>query len=69
MVHKNNKSPFIKELEEDISEILALRTKWHCPNCMSGRLIERKGPYGKFYGCSRYPNCDFKRKKETKTVQ
>lgn len=27
-----------------------------CPAC-DGIFIEREGPYGKFYGCSNYPNC------------
>ena len=29
-----------------------------CPKC-GGRLIERKGKYGKFLGCSNYPGCRF----------
>lgn len=29
-----------------------------CPRC-GGQLIQRKGKYGTFYGCSNYPNCDF----------
>ena len=29
-----------------------------CPRC-GGTLIERKGKYGKFYGCSNYPKCRF----------
>ena len=29
-----------------------------CPRC-GGNLIERKGKYGRFYGCSNYPNCTF----------
>lgn len=27
-----------------------------CPKC-GGQLIQRKGKYGAFYGCSNYPNC------------
>ena len=32
-----------------------------CPKCSQGELIERKTKKGKriFYGCSRYPECDF----------
>ena len=33
-----------------------------CPFCGS-RLIERKGKYSSFYGCSRYPYCKFKKNK------
>jgi len=29
-----------------------------CPRC-GGTIIERKGKYGRFYGCSNYPNCKF----------
>ena len=29
-----------------------------CPRC-GDSLIERKGKYGSFYGCSNYPQCKF----------
>ena len=29
-----------------------------CPKC-AGKLVERKGKYGKFLGCSNYPQCHF----------
>lgn len=29
-----------------------------CPRC-GGRLVERYGRYGTFYGCSNYPNCRY----------
>lgn len=32
-----------------------------CPQC-TRKLVERKGPYGKFYGCSGYPKCKFIKK-------
>jgi cytochrome c-type biogenesis protein CcmH/NrfF len=32
-----------------------------CPKC-GGRLIERKGKYGQFLGCSNYPRCKFTHK-------
>ena len=31
-----------------------------CPRC-DGNLVVRDGPYGKFYGCSNYPRCRYKR--------
>lgn len=32
----------------------------HCPKCAEGKVVERKTRRGKiFYGCSRYPDCDF----------
>jgi DNA topoisomerase-1 len=31
-----------------------------CPKCQSGKVIRRRTKKGRFfYGCSRYPNCDF----------
>ena len=31
-----------------------------CPNCGKGQVVERKSKKGrKFYGCDRYPDCDF----------
>jgi restriction system protein len=32
-----------------------------CPQC-SGKLVERNGKYGKFWGCSNYPKCKFTKK-------
>jgi len=32
-----------------------------CPNC-SGQLVNRKGPYSDFLGCSNYPKCRFNSK-------
>ena len=32
-----------------------------CPQC-GGRLVNRKGKYGAFIGCSNYPRCSYKRK-------
>jgi len=28
-----------------------------CPNCESGYLVPRVGPYGAFFGCSHFPRC------------
>ncbi len=31
-----------------------------CPKCGKGRLLERKSSKGRiYYGCERYPDCDF----------
>lgn len=40
----------------------AQEEKMICPEC-GGELVERKGPYGAFYGCSNYPNCHYMKKK------
>ena len=40
----------------------------HCPDCRSGVLIERRGRYGPFWGCSRYgadPSCGYTRDRST----
>ena len=32
----------------------------HCPNCSEGEIVERRSKRGRtFYGCNRYPDCDF----------
>jgi len=28
-----------------------------CPNCKKGKLVERKGPKGVFWGCNSFPKC------------
>lgn len=33
-----------------------------CPTCENGWLVERRGRYGKFYGCASYPRCKGKMK-------
>jgi len=31
-----------------------------CPTCSEGQVLERKGRWGRsFYGCNRFPKCDF----------
>ena len=32
----------------------------HCPRCIEGNVVTRRTKRGKvFYGCSRYPKCDY----------
>lgn len=39
---------------------LLVTTGVKCPKCGEGDVIQRKSKYGKlFYGCSKYPDCDF----------
>jgi DNA topoisomerase-1 len=33
-----------------------------CPQCNEGTLVSRRGKFGPFVGCSRYPDCDFIRR-------
>ena len=44
----------IHKTQEDINNNI-------CPRCGSP-LVLRSGEYGEFYGCSKYPNCKFKKK-------
>lgn len=30
-----------------------------CPKCKYGDLVIRKGKYGKFLGCTKYPKCNY----------
>jgi len=34
----------------------------NCPECESGKLIERDGKFGRFISCNRYPKCKFIKK-------
>lgn len=42
----------VKKTQEEIKKKI-------CPRC-GADLVERKGQYGTFYGCSNYPKCTFK---------
>ena len=33
-----------------------------CPKCTEGTLVGKRGRFGPFVGCSRYPDCDFIKK-------
>ncbi|AWH86330.1 hypothetical protein HYN59_14975 [Flavobacterium album] len=63
--HKNfllydalNPSKFLGEIMDEPDEGESSPGK--CPEC-SGQLVERRGPYSEFLGCSNYPNCDYKK--------
>jgi DNA topoisomerase-1 len=39
---------------------LPLPTGVRCPKCHEGELMQRRGKFGRpFYGCDRYPKCDY----------
>jgi len=46
-----------KETKLSPSEVI-VKAKEKCPQC-DGDLVERKGKFGQFYGCSNYPKCRF----------
>ena len=40
--------------------IYASKVQVVCPKCGKGRMLERKSSKGRiYYGCERYPDCDF----------
>ena len=47
-----------KEHVENIKKTQIELREGICPRC-GGMLVERDGKYGKFFGCSNYPNCKF----------
>ena len=59
------RSEFIAELERDGRDIEfrgergVPKEERRCPSCDSGVLVQRRGRYGAFFGCSRFPRCDF----------
>lgn len=48
----------VQSIQQNIDLAIANR---RCPKC-GGNLIERRGKYGNFLGCSNYPNCRFTHK-------
>ncbi len=55
---QKGKSP-LQSLDPKIVE--SLRT---CPQCGKGKLLEKSGKFGDFYGCSEFPNCRYTERKE-----
>jgi DNA topoisomerase-1 len=55
--------PFVKDLEKADGEMasykIGIRTETVCPKCGQGHLLERISRHGFFYGCERYPECDY----------
>jgi DNA helicase-4 len=67
-------SPFIAELvREHKAEVSNLdgsaAGEEVCPECHEGFLIKRKGKYGMFLGCSRFPRCRYTRDINVKPLQ
>lgn len=63
---ENNKSIFVNELYQDYKNLMKTNSElkrniYKCPKC-GGRLVPRSGQYGKFMGCSNYPNCNYIKK-------
>ena len=56
-----NNSAVKQKDEEQIAIIRGAYDPNVCPEC-GGNLHERRGPYGRFIGCSNYPACRYNRK-------
>lgn len=53
--------------EEAAQKKLEEENKGPCPTCGQGQLVVKRGKFGYFLGCSRYPECKHISKIETKT--
>ncbi|MFA6048259.1 MAG: topoisomerase DNA-binding C4 zinc finger domain-containing protein [Parcubacteria group bacterium] len=31
----------------------------YCPKCEIGEIVQKRGKYGSFFGCNRFPSCDY----------
>jgi len=61
-VDLNKVNKYISEENENIGEYTKI-----CPACNRGTLVQRRGPYGIFYGCSTYPRCEHTQKRIQRT--
>jgi DNA topoisomerase I len=57
-------TPFAKTIAQaettmERVKVPAKSTGEACPECGEGELVEREGRFGKFVGCSRYPECKY----------
>jgi DNA topoisomerase-1 len=50
-------SEFERLDEGGIKLVGEARTGRACPTCSEGELVEKRGRFGRFIGCSRYPEC------------
>lgn len=61
-VDKKMQKKHVKDIKSAVGIKKGKISSGICPKC-NGILIERKGPYGRFWGCSNYPKCNFTQKK------
>jgi hypothetical protein len=57
----NARKEHVKQIKKDLNEKKQLANQNMCPNC-GNALVNRKGKYGYFKGCSNYPKCKFVKK-------
>lgn len=58
---RESKKEHVKSIKNNVKTRRMQISNNICPNC-GGNLIEKKGKYGKFKGCSNYPKCRFTEK-------
>lgn len=58
VIDKAARKQHIKSVKHNQSRRNSAIANGKCPRC-GGSLILKNGPYGRFYGCSNYPNCNF----------
>lgn len=58
---EGNRKEHVQNIREEKAKKQESVAAGVCPKC-GGSLVERSGKYGKFYGCSNYPNCKFTQK-------
>ena len=61
LLTRDPESAFLAELRglPGVEEIPARRSSTSsCPQCKTGRLVERQGRWSRFLGCTNYPYCD-----------
>lgn len=50
-------------------EVTHQATDKPCPKCQEGKLVIKLGRFGRFYGCSRFPECDYMAPLEEEAAQ
>jgi DNA helicase IV len=58
LTRRGHESVFVTELEQ--SRRSGGETVYACPYCKNGMRVRRKGKYGEFRSCSRFPDCEGK---------
>ena len=62
LIDLKKQAPADKEHTKNMKKRGSRERKGLCPRC-GGELVEKEGEYGKFLGCSNYPNCKYTKKK------
>ncbi len=57
---KSLRKKHIKDVRETINEKKTKEKALSCPKC-NGKLVVRESKHGKFYGCSSFPSCRYKK--------